>query len=192
MDEPLMPEFKTAWHDLTRLPGERGREDAQGGWHAFIGSRYSQQTILDVGAGLGLSRSRLAQNGNVVTLQDPGPDLNVDLRCDVAEIASKSYDLVTCFDVLEHVLSPEPFVAHLARIARVGAFITTPNWNVFHAGNDFHCCEYTPRQLLHLLRDLIVLQLWVADPQGYRPQQVSHEEFVAIDHPALAVLFTDK
>ncbi len=193
----MLPEMKTKWHDLTKLSGPRGREDAQAGWHAFIGRKYANQSILDVGAGLGLSRERMQMNngvanGNRVTLQDLGPGLAVDLRCDVSEISDQAYDLVTCFDVLEHVLDPLPFVTHLARIAKFEAFITTPNWDVFHAGNDFHCCEYTPQQLLYLFKDLHVVELWTADPQGYQPQPRTQNAFLALREPALAVLFRSK
>ena len=70
----------------------------------------------------------------------------------VNEIAAQSFDVVTCFDVLEHVAEDAAFVADLVRIARHWVVITAPNFEISQAQNPFHCREYTGPELLDLLR----------------------------------------
>jgi 2-polyprenyl-3-methyl-5-hydroxy-6-metoxy-1,4-benzoquinol methylase len=162
----LRPETKLDWIDLAHQGGEYGRLDCQAGWHHLIASRLHHKTILDVGAGLGRAKTRLAVNGNRVILQDPAPGLPVDLRDPVESLAAKSFDVVTAFDVIEHVAADEAFLAHLVRIAREHVFLTTPNYSHSRAANPCHCREYTAEQFLHLLRPYVVELLFAGTGEG--------------------------
>jgi len=89
-----------------------------------------------------------------VELQDLAPSMPVDWDCDVTQIPSKSFDVVTSFDVMEHVPETLPFLKELVRIAKATIVLTTPNAWISHCGNPFHVREYTPQQLLHLISQL--------------------------------------
>jgi len=142
--------------DLSKQPGTEGREDGQAFWHTFFGGQFSAATILDVGAGLGHSKMRLARGRwgmNRVTTQDIGPDLEVDVTLAIDHIAGNSYDVVTAFDVIEHVDNAIPFLAHMAWIAKEAVVISTPNFNVSRCANKYHAREYTPVQLVALFEE---------------------------------------
>jgi len=50
----------------------------------------------------------------------------------VAQFGAKSFDLVTCFHVLEHVARPQETLAALATIARQRVLVAVPNLSAFH------------------------------------------------------------
>lgn len=143
---------KEKWLDISTIPDEEGREDQQAGWQQYVGWLFWWCKILDVGAGLGKSRERLARNENTVTLQDVAPGLPVDITDPIETIPDKSYDLVTAFDVIEHVDDDLDFMFHLCRIARKWVFISTPNFNVSRAINQRHVREYTPDEFVALAK----------------------------------------
>lgn len=179
---------KAEWFDGATREGARGREDCQWGWQNWVGDSFRRRSILDVGAGLGLSRQRLARNGNVVTLHDPGPGLAVDLHGDLSDIANRSFDVVTAFDVIEHVIDDDVFLFHLCRIARESVVITTPNYNVSRAGNPFHVREYTPGEFLELLGGLRIDSLYFGDPPGMERISVNSDVFAKHTYPHQAAV----
>ncbi len=64
-----------------------------------------------------------AKYGTVAPLSDMGP---------LAQFGEKSYDLVTCFHVLEHVPNPKEILLSLAKIARQCVLVAVPNLSAFH------------------------------------------------------------
>lgn len=50
----------------------------------------------------------------------------------LTQFGEKSYDLVTCFHVLEHVPNPKETLLSLARIARKYVLVAVPNLSAFH------------------------------------------------------------
>ena len=102
--------------DLAFQSGSEGRRDSQTGWQDFVGTVVAKKSILDVGSGLGHSRARLSRNGNIITLQEPAPDLEADIKVGIEEIENLSYDIVTCFDVIEHIPDDKTFMKNLFRI----------------------------------------------------------------------------
>jgi hypothetical protein len=177
---------KSEWIDVSKLPGEEGREDQQAGWQEFAGRLFNNVTILDVGAGLGNSRERLAVNGNIVTLQDVGPGLPVDLTYDVGFIPRKSYDVVMAFDVIEHVANDVRFFENLCRIARKAVFISTPNELVSRARNRRHVREYSPRNLVDFLPSYLSRVYFAGDESGYSAHRIIN--FLGHREPHHAVL----
>jgi 2-polyprenyl-3-methyl-5-hydroxy-6-metoxy-1,4-benzoquinol methylase len=139
---------RSSFRDLSELGGEDGREDGQSNWHSFFGQHFHNTTILDVGSGLGHSKARLSVNGNEVTTLDVAPGLVVDLSCSIYDIEDNSYDIVTCFDVIEHIADDTNFLEKLYKIAKKGVVITTPNFTFSQNKNPYHVREYTPAQLL--------------------------------------------
>ena len=138
--------------DCGTMNGDCGRGDCQIFWHGFFGTLLTGFSILDVGAGLGHSKQRLSHEGtNTITTQDIAPGQIVDITTPIEEIAENCYDIVTAFDVIEHVVEDEDFLRHMVRIATKSIIITTPNWNVSKCFNKYHAREYTPQELVDML-----------------------------------------
>ena len=79
---------------------------------------------------------------------DPAPELDVDLKCSIYDIKDNSYDIVTCFDVIEHIEEDTNFLEKLFKVAKQGVVITTPNFNFSKNKNPYHVREHTPEQLI--------------------------------------------
>jgi SAM-dependent methyltransferase len=124
--------------------------------------------VVDVGCGHGYGAAHLARDGRRV--------LAIDIACDVLVEASLRYthpslwyacadarhlgvrdgsvDLVTAFQVVEHVPEAENFIREVARVLRPSgvALLSTPN-ALTHVGpsNPYHHREFTPSDLKTLL-----------------------------------------
>lgn len=130
-----------------------GRGPGQLAWYRYAQRFVAGRSVLDVGAGLGLGTSILRE----VAAHADGQDLDKNLATlgvlsqELKDFPSKSYDMVVSIEVLEHVDDPQPFLQELARIARHGIFLTTPNWTATRCSWPFHVHEYTPQELYQLL-----------------------------------------
>jgi hypothetical protein len=71
----------------------------------------SSMTILDYGGGSGLLATRLREQGFKATTYDPFSEFN-DLP------ATGPFDLMTCFEVMEHVPFPEQTVAQMVSLVK--------------------------------------------------------------------------
>lgn len=112
--------------------------DLQKVWHKYVGKLFVNKTILDVGAGAGKSKERLSYNANRVTTSDVNRALmnTVDIIQYPEKIVGK-WDVVTAFDVIEHVVDREKFLYAIQRLSNSFVFVTTPNWNVYPTGWHF-------------------------------------------------------
>jgi glycosyltransferase involved in cell wall biosynthesis len=185
------PETNPRFVDVSQQGGDAGRWDSQCGWHTLIGQMFHGKTILDVGAGLGHSRARLAglDQSNAVTLHDIAPGMPVDLTCPLGDIPARSFDVVSAFDVIEHVPDDAGFVADLCRIARERVVITTPNWRVSKCGNNYHVREYAPDQLVDLVTSYGIHGLYTdRDGSGQAVNERSLAAFLASREAALGVV----
>lgn len=153
-----------------------GREPCQMGWYEFVCDKILSSTnnqscsVLDVGCGM---------FEGVKLMQKLMPDLkifgqDIDSRLsyldsnmiigDISSIPDKSFDFITCFDVIEHVRDDLLFFEEMKRICKNYLFITTPNFTRSRAQNYCHCREYTiPQFVNHFSPD----ELWVASPDGF-------------------------
>jgi len=107
--------------------------DLQIKWQEFASLLYEGQTILDLGAGQGKSKGRLERNGlNQVTTQDINRNLMlcVDLIMMPEDIQGE-WDVVTAFDVIEHVPNPHILLSEMLRLAQKEIFFSTPNKTLF-------------------------------------------------------------
>ena len=124
--------------------------------------------LLDVGCGLGQFVDLANRNGwQDLGFELAGPAVEFARRhgiavCEddflTAELPENSYDLVTFFELLEHVPEPAAFLRRAAEVVRPGglAYLTTPNfdslerrilgpdWSVIHRE---HLSYFTPRTL---------------------------------------------
>ena len=126
-----------------RLAFIRGAIDAHFGDDGKARYPLAGKTALDVGCGAGLLGEPLARMGADVTGVDAAPEnieaalahaalsgLAIDYRAgEIADQGLGHYDVVTCMEVIEHVVDPAAFVTELARhLRRDGLLLlSTPN-----------------------------------------------------------------
>ena len=117
--------------------------------------------VLDAGCGIGYGTRMLAAAGAATcTGVDIAPDavaqasqaggatfVEADLRSLPFEDAS--FDVVVCFEALEHVDPGRAVLDELRRVVRPGGrvVISSPNRGVYPPGNPFHVHEYTAAEL---------------------------------------------
>lgn len=140
----------TDWIDLTKEAGSLGREDCQAQWQGAIAEYLNNVLLLDVGAGLCESKTRMAIRNIKVTTQDTYPESPADIKYPVEQIPDNSYDAVTCFDVLEHVEDQLGFLKALKRVSRRWVALSTPNYLVSHNSHRFHVRELCPDEIIPL------------------------------------------
>jgi SAM-dependent methyltransferase len=151
--------------------------------------RRPQALLLDVGCGSGHGVALLAAAG----LRAVGVDLAFPDRVSrvapamfvrgaigALPFASRSFERIASFQVLEHLEAPERFVMELARIldAHGELLITTPNQLTSDGLNPYHVHEYTGDELERLLaphfEELQVLGVGASDrAQPYYDQRLA-------------------
>lgn len=116
--------------------------------------------VLDAGCGVGYGTALMTESG---AAQAIGVDISRDairqahdqfghrggfVVADLAELpfADDFFDVVICFEAIEHVEDPERVLDELRRVLDDDGFIllSTPNRSVYPPGNPFHVHEYLP------------------------------------------------
>jgi 2-polyprenyl-3-methyl-5-hydroxy-6-metoxy-1,4-benzoquinol methylase len=118
--------------------------------------------VLDAGCGVGYGTAMLADAG---ATQAIGVDIAADavaaataahsslefIACDIHALpfGDDSFDLVVCFEVIEHVEAQDAVIAELARVLAPGGVlaISSPNRGVYPSGNPHHVHEFVPDEL---------------------------------------------
>lgn len=149
---------------------DAGRGPGQLPWYEFATQFVANASVLDVGTGLGKGLPILQRTAASVRGQDVDQRLETEnvFVGPLAAVSSKSVDVVTCFDVIEHVEDDHSFVAELARIARRTLILTTPNWTASRCKWPYHIREYTPQQFESLLANVGRVVLYKGTPDGMR------------------------
>jgi SAM-dependent methyltransferase len=131
-------------------------------------SRFvSDKRVLDAGCGTAYGTEILARAGasEVVGVDiDPGiveaarERGGVDVSFEVADardlpFANDAFDVVVCFEVIEHVEDPESILDELRRVLRPDGFaaVSSPNRDVYPPGNPHHKHEFLPDELARAL-----------------------------------------
>jgi SAM-dependent methyltransferase len=130
---------------------------------AFCGSRR----VLDAGCGTGYGAGMLRAAGatevvavdlSEAVIEVARNDAPEGVVCEVGDLRSLSYpddsfDLVVCFEVIEHVEEQDRVLDELARVLRPDGLllISSPNRGHYVPGNPHHRHEYVPLELREAL-----------------------------------------
>jgi len=129
------------------------------------------KTVLDMGCNIGYGLEVLASTAFSVAGLDVSPRAvaaaqqrlgpTVDIRVyngTLCSFASRSFDAVTSFQVIEHVSDYTAYFSEIVRLIRPGGMVlfTTPNARLrldpgMKPWNEFHVREFTPPELKELL-----------------------------------------
>lgn len=152
----------------------RGREPCQAGWYNYVVSALGprKSMVLDVGAGMSYGIDMMNKAGHFAIGLEPDARLagsNPMLVINTVDrVPDRAFDVVTCMDVIEHVVDDVAFLSHLRRIVKPTAtarlYVTTPNWTRSRARNVHHARELTIPQFLSIYRPD---ELWAASPDGW-------------------------
>jgi O-antigen biosynthesis protein len=151
---------------------ERFEPDTDGGKlvHAEHVARYrwaadlaSGRDVLDAGCGAGYGSLLLAHAGArrvtaidashdaVAQTQERLGDRGEATRADARELPfeDESFDLIVCFEVIEHIEGADRAMAEFARTLRPDGvlLISSPNPRVYLQGNPHHVHEFVPEEL---------------------------------------------
>ncbi len=131
--------------------------------YRFASAAVAGRRVLDAGCGVGWGSLLLHEAGAAaVTGVDRSDEALADaagrapavrfLRADLHALpfADSAFDLVTCFEVIEHVADPHRALDELHRVVTSTGvvLVSSPNPRVYRAGNPFHVHELEPSELL--------------------------------------------
>jgi 2-polyprenyl-3-methyl-5-hydroxy-6-metoxy-1,4-benzoquinol methylase len=128
----------------------------------WVSGLAAGRRVLDAGCGVGYGTAMLAA-------ADAAEAIGIDIAQEAVTAASAShptlefvacdihslpfddgrFDLVVCFEVIEHVEGQDEVIAELARVLapRGVLAISSPNRGVYPSGNPHHLHEYVPEEL---------------------------------------------
>lgn len=131
--------------------------------YRFASAVAGGRRVLDAGCGVGWGSLLLHEAGAAgvtgVDISDEAladaaaraPDVGF-VRADLQALpfGDDAFDLVTCFEAIEHVADPHRALDELRRVlAPTGILlVSSPNPHVYRAGNPFHVHEFEPSELL--------------------------------------------
>ncbi len=116
---------------------------------AGCGAAYGSRMLAAAGASevVGIDKDPRAVEAAAASVPE-------SVRLDVGDVnelpyEDQSFDLVVCFEMIEHVAEPERVLDQLRRVLRPDGLlvISTPNRDVFTPGNPHHLHELTPGEL---------------------------------------------
>lgn len=129
----------------------------------WIAAAANGRRVLDAGCGTAYGSAILAGAGAAgVVGVDRAGDVLDRVRADMPEgvellsaellelpFADGEFDLVTCFEVLEHLPDPEAALDELARVLAPSGIlaVSSPNRATYPEGNPHHVREYLPEEL---------------------------------------------
>jgi SAM-dependent methyltransferase len=124
--------------------------------------------VLDAGCGVGYGTALLVRAGaTAATGVDLDPDAVADAAREHGGVAdfvegdllalpfpNGAFDLVSCFEAIEHVADPHRALDELARVLAPGGLllVSSPNRGLYPEGNPFHLHELTAQELEDALR----------------------------------------
>lgn len=136
--------------------------------YRFAAAMVRGKRVLDAGCGAGWGCQILLDHGAAsidgVDI-DEGAVRESRVRCptgtfiraDLTDLPylEERFDMITCFEAIEHVENPLRGLDEFRRVLAPGGIVlvSSPNPDVYPAGNPFHIHEFRPRDLLATMRD---------------------------------------
>lgn len=130
--------------------------------YTWAGALATGKRVLDAGCGTGYGSELLARSGaidvvgididaeTVAAAGRAAPQATFEVA-DVRELpaALGEFDLIVCFEVLEHLDDPTAALDRLAQALRPDGVlaVSSPNRDVYPPGNPYHRHEFTPYEL---------------------------------------------
>lgn len=143
--------MKADFVDLAFHGGECGRSDDQWAWYQVFLNAFQDKTVFDVGTGISKIKERTAKWNAVVTTHEACTDIPADIHGDLSQVPNKSFQTVTCFDVIEHVKDYGRLAYEMARISTECLVITTPGFAITKCTNQYHWHEFMPSEICNLV-----------------------------------------
>jgi 2-polyprenyl-3-methyl-5-hydroxy-6-metoxy-1,4-benzoquinol methylase len=168
-------------------------------------SRFvADKRVLDAGCGTAYGTEILAGAGasEVVGVDiDPGvveaarQRGGVDVSFEVADarelpFANEAFDMVVCFEVIEHVEDPESILDELRRVLGADGLlaVSSPNRDVYPPGNPHHMHEFVPEELAHALESRFKRVRLVRQHDWLGSGVLEDDVFASEEEPAEAVV----
>jgi SAM-dependent methyltransferase len=188
--------------------GERLVPDAQRGELIYaehlarywLAAQYvAGRRVLDAGCGEGYGTSLLASSGaaSVVGLDVDEPTIEharekYGLEFQVADVVElpfddSSFDVVVCFETIEHVQDPRRALAEIRRVLAADGLliVSTPNPEEYVAENEFHVREYTPDEFAELLGEHFPERIWLYQQNWLLSAILDETQFRADEETAI-------
>lgn len=139
-------------------------------------SKYSKKgaDILDIGCGVGTNYEMLGRHGNVSCLEYSRYAIDYCRQCGMNNVVEgginsipygdNSFDVVTAFDVIEHVEDDKAAVSEMIRVCKNGGIIviTVPAYMFLWSYNDVfnhHKRRYDREQIVNLVKGSINMHI---------------------------------
>jgi 2-polyprenyl-3-methyl-5-hydroxy-6-metoxy-1,4-benzoquinol methylase len=151
--------------------------------YRFAAAFANGRRVLDAGCGWGYGSNILADGGadNVIgidiaetVVEASGAIVRENVTVQLGDVsdlefADDSFDLVVCFEVIEHIERRGEALAEFARVLAPGGLllISSPNRDVYGDRNPFHVFEYTPEEFTAFIGErfahhqLMVQENWI-------------------------------
>ena len=128
----------------------RGLKVLDAGCGTGYGLRILQEAGASQAVGVDVSADAIAQASEVIS------DERIEiLQANLKELpfSDGEFDLIVCFEVIEHVSERDVILDELARVLAAEGIlcISTPNRNVYPQGNPYHLHEYKPDEFAQAL-----------------------------------------
>jgi SAM-dependent methyltransferase len=162
-----------------------GKRVLDAGCGVGYGSRMLAQRRPDSLAAVDISEEALAEARGLL-----GDDFELQ-RADIRDLPfdSESFDVVVCFEVIEHVERQAEAIAEFKRVLRRDGMllISSPNSDVYPPGDPHHVREYSPEELrAELLAEFDTVSLHRQHP--WLASAVLPEHALPLDPPEPALL----
>jgi ubiquinone/menaquinone biosynthesis C-methylase UbiE len=128
---------------------------------AFLKKYASDQKTLDVGCGSALYGNYFPNRTTLDIAARPGVQVDIVADAhDLSIIEDRSFDIVLCTEVLEHLHTPHRAIAEFTRVLKPGGLLLLSTRFIFpihDAPGDYY--RYTKYGLRYLLREFEILEL---------------------------------
>jgi ubiquinone/menaquinone biosynthesis C-methylase UbiE len=163
--------------------------------YRFAAQFAAERRALDAGCGEGYGATLLKNAGASSVV---GLDVDKEavehareryglefLKGDICALpfADSSFDLVVCFETIEHVSDGSRALAEFRRVLTGDGLliISTPNADQYLVENEFHVREYTPAEFDHLLAEQFAERLWLYQQNWLLSAILDERQFRAAD-----------